>query len=208
MHTYIWYMYSKLINWMFGTYKRCYCCKKYVLVEMFGISNGELNENCRPCNSIRSRVRYQKHKELYQAKGKVRYEHDPKANADRNKSYRFRNPHRVWAGAVKHSHLGHGIEVRTDIDFIHKLALSNPVCNMCGRELNYGQYTKNGKVGANSPTVDRIGNEPYLGEDNIWIICHDCNSTKRTRTFDEFVEYCKYIVEHEKQIRKRLNPQF
>jgi 5-methylcytosine-specific restriction endonuclease McrA len=49
-----------------------------------------------------------------------------------------------------------------------------------------------------SPSLDRIDNSDELNENNIWIICHQCNATKRNRTIDEFYEYCNHIISRRK----------
>lgn len=63
-------------------------------------------------------------------------------------------------------------------------------CKICGRKLNW----QNTKVSKNSPSLDRTNNENFIDITNIQIICHDCNSTKRDRTMEEFIEYCKVVV--------------
>ena len=69
--------------------------------------------------------------------------------------------------------------------------------------LHYGQQafeglkayrTKDGKLQSNSPTLDRIENGKLINKNNIMIVCHTCNATKRNRTMVEFVEYCENVV--------------
>lgn len=61
--------------------------------------------------------------------------------------------------------------------------------------MDYSVGTKDGKIKANSPTVDRVDNARYLDANNVVILCNKCNRTKGDRTFVEFVEFCKMIAD-------------
>ena len=42
--------------------------------------------------------------------------------------------------------------------------------------------------------LSEFSNCRHMTLNNIQIVCHSCNSTKRNRTMVEFIEYCKLIV--------------
>lgn len=84
--------------------------------------------------------------------------------------------------------------VEFDIDWLEMRASETKACEFCGAVLNWPTGRGDGKVNANSPTLERINNEQKLTKKNIRIICHRCNVTKQDRTFKEFVRYCKMIA--------------
>jgi len=45
-----------------------------------------------------------------------------------------------------------------------------------------------------SPTLDRLDNEGVIRNDNILILCYQCNATKRDRTLKEFLDYCRAVT--------------
>jgi len=45
-----------------------------------------------------------------------------------------------------------------------------------------------------SPTLDRLDNEKVIRRDNVLILCYQCNATKRDRTLNEFLDYCRAIT--------------
>lgn len=104
---------------------------------------------------------------------------------------RINNPIREIAQAVIDSHKRKGyIVIITKEELINKINEINK-CAICNKTLSkvYGR----GKIFDDSLSIDRINNEKELRNDNIQVVCHNCNVTKQNRTMEEFVNYCKVI---------------
>lgn len=195
-----------IIQWIFEDVKYCSAGKHFVPISMFGYhkyKDDKLNSNCKTCERARQKQWYRDNKEhrLEQCKG-YRIKNVEACRA-RVKEWSDKNPIQCWAQGVKTSHKRYGIVVNTSIKFLMKLAENTKTCSICGRELDYSRGNKGGKMQPNSPTIDRINNEPSLDENNVWILCSNCNATKNIRPLSDFIEYCKYIVNHEDEIIRR-----
>jgi hypothetical protein len=92
-----------------------------------------------------------------------------------------------------YAHKFRGCEIKVSSEWLAKLALSTQKCGYCDCVLDW-TGPKNGGAKANSPTLDRLNHEQVITEDNLQIICYNCNATKRGRTANEFVEYCDKIA--------------
>lgn len=99
---------------------------------------------------------------------------------------------RVWATRTRSMHRTNGFLVNIELNDLHEMAENIENCPICGCELKW--LSGHGTVRENSPTLDRINNQSEMTIDNVWIICHRCNTTKRNRSMKEFVEYCKCVV--------------
>jgi Zn-finger nucleic acid-binding protein len=108
--------------------------------------------------------------------------------------YCVNHPFRQWASSVKSTHKVRGHEIIITLDEIEKLAIETTHCPICGVKLDYGRITKMGKSQMNSPSLDRKDNEKHLSIHNTWIICKECNTTKGSKTFKEFITYCNEVV--------------
>ncbi len=94
--------------------------------------------------------------------------------------------------ACLHQHRKKGFIVNLTIDEYLLLAKNAKVCPICGCELDWECKRKTTKI---SPSLDRINNEKILNKDNVMFICHQCNTTKGSRSLKEFIEYCKMIAD-------------
>lgn len=94
------------------------------------------------------------------------------------------------------NHRRKGNIINVSINYVMELFKNTTHCNICGVELL--KTIENKIPMETSPSLDRIDNSNELNENNIWIICHQCNATKRNRTIDEFYEYCKLILSRRK----------
>ena len=74
------------------------------------------------------------------------------------------------------------------------MAKSTRCCPICGITLDYS--LKKGKIFMNSPSWDRKYNQNILTQENTWIICYKCNTTKHDRTIQEFISYCKTVIKN------------
>ena len=78
---------------------------------------------------------------------------------------------RKWAStALCNQRIRSGADCGLTIDELILLAPSH--CPCCGTVLKPAGHQKN------SPSVDRLDNTKSYEKDNIWIICHSCNSKK------------------------------
>jgi len=108
------------------------------------------------------------------------------------KEYRERHPHRMWARNTLHDHKRDGCDIQISLDELTAIAEKSTHCPYCGVRMLY--CPKNIPVW-NSPTLDRRDNENVIRADNIDIICLDCNKAKVNWTKEEFVSFCRDIVE-------------
>lgn len=111
--------------------------------------------------------------------------------AEYRKSYRDNNPVLCWCIDTVHSHKTKHTVLFSPKELYEK-AQHTTTCPLCGCKLLYG-YAKKRKLRMNSPSLDRINNDEVLTLTNTMIMCYDCNSTKRARTLDEFINYSRKI---------------
>jgi len=100
-------------------------------------------------------------------------------------------PYNKWAHTRISNKKNIGIKVNFTSDWLTKKAHDTTHCELCDKELVYnaeGSY-------ANFASLDRINNDEVLTEDNSWIVCYQCNTTKSNRTLKEFIEYCTMIAD-------------
>jgi hypothetical protein len=76
---------------------------------------------------------------------------------------------------------------------LYLLASKTELCFICQTRLNW-QLGNKGHMNNKSPTLDRLDNGNVIRSENILILCYQCNATKRDRTLEEFVDYCKEIA--------------
>lgn len=114
--------------------------------------------------------------------------------------YESSHPKRLWCSRTIRSHERNGFVVNITLNELDKYVESKDYCEFCGVKLDYGRKA-DGKIHSNSPALDRRNNEDVINLNNINILCYNCNSTKRTRTMDEFIMYCNMIVEKFKKER-------
>ena len=88
-------------------------------------------------------------------------------------------------------HRGWSTRLAIRIESGRRALCATQECPYCGCEFNWA-----GERGdRDNPTLDRIDNEGEIKPHNIQIICFRCNVTKQDRTHDEFVAYCKRVVD-------------
>lgn len=105
---------------------------------------------------------------------------------------------KMWAhGCISHKKRNKKFNVTLTVEELTIKAENTKECPLCGCKLNYTE--KRRKTTGCSPTIDRINNESIVSNDNIWILCHSCNSTKRNRTLQEFIEYCKKVANYQQK---------
>ncbi len=108
------------------------------------------------------------------------------------KSYYRNHIYKSWTQATLSRHRIYGCVTLISSQELEVIAKNTNVCYICGIKLNWEQG-KNNTTYPDSPTLDRTDNENIISIENVRIVCHSCNSTKRNRTFREFVEYCGMV---------------
>lgn len=117
---------------------------------------------------------------------------DMKDNTEAGRRYREAHKEKVWAAGTLYDHKKKGIVVDITTKELEAIALHVKHCEYCGIEI---VYRNSGGQCEQSATLDRVDNERVIRADNIKIVCNSCNSSKRTRSFREFVLYCKMIAD-------------
>lgn len=96
----------------------------------------------------------------------------------------------TWANSTYSGHKCKGYQLsftRQDILFLYT---QTPKCPICDCELEHG--IKNSHQ--NSPSLDRINNKKgNLTIEDVWIICHRCNTSKQQFTLTEWKEYAEKV---------------
>lgn len=104
---------------------------------------------------------------------------------------------RTWAQRTIYHHRKNKYKVKISVDEIEELAMASPACAICGCNISWDVPDATGPR-HNSPTLDRVDNEPELRADNVAIVCHKCNVTKQDRTMLEFIDYCQLVLKNAK----------
>jgi 5-methylcytosine-specific restriction endonuclease McrA len=154
-------------------------------------NNDGYNGKCKSCRKIQSIGYYKTHAKSSNASTKRYRDSHPEKVKQMADDYKKNHPEKVRAMYALKNHRKKGYKTTVTTAFVESLFINTTHCSLCGREL-FSEYGS-GLTKA-SKSLDRINNETELREDNIWIICYDCNSIKRDKTLVEFIEYCKNIV--------------
>jgi hypothetical protein len=113
--------------------------------------------------------------------------------AAQSHAYLIKTSRRKWASSTICNHRRKKYSVNINLDELTELADTTETCSLCGCKLNWSLGSKDRRSKDNSPSLDRIDNSNIINNNNIQIICHQCNTTKGKRTMEEFINYCKKI---------------
>lgn len=123
------------------------------------------------------------------------YRNNKKEVNERAKQWCLKNRYRFWAIVVRSKHRKRGNEVLITTDQLEEMAKATKFCLLCGKELDWSIYTKSRKPKTNSPSLDRKENGLVLTKENVWILCHKCNTMKQDLPFSQYIEHCKMVVD-------------
>lgn len=176
--------------------KVCSTCK--VEKEAFefykdGGHKGGLSWECKVC-TLKRHKEHRKHPEVKKRMKKASrdfYLKYPERQVASTAKWRKAHPNHYWAMRCVADHRKKGFDVRIGPKVLASIRRETSRCSMCGELMKVG----GGKMTMLSPTLDRIDNGSVITEDTIWIVCHRCNTTKLDRSLDEFVDYCRMIVD-------------
>src|ERR1700733_13277712 len=130
--------------------------------------------SCKKCDYEYSRTYFRNH---------------PKFRPQYEKEYRRKNSRRRWASACLAGYRRRGYRTELTYGELCELAQKTDACYICGTTLDW-QLGNKGHMHNKSPTLDRLDNEKVIRNDNVLILCYQCNATKRDRTLKEFLDYC------------------
>lgn len=148
-------------------------------------------------------------KEAYR-KGYLRYYEENKQeirkrqNAWRNKNPDYRGGNKISSANTKDSWIKYkltslkrsakvrGLEFNLEASDISSLMVSE--CPISNVHLKYKRFTNIGKIGPNSPSVDRIDNSKGYIQGNIQIISAKINRLKGENSIRELLTMCKQLI--------------
>jgi hypothetical protein len=121
-----------------------------------------------------------------------------------------KSPGREWAYSTYQNHIKKGYNIVATIDEIQNIYIQTKTCPMCGCKLE----SRKGKKGSQpcSPSLDDLhhlkGSGQAITIDDLWIICHGCNTHKHTLTFPHLKSYAdkvctkfKHLLTEENQVK-------
>ena len=176
------------------TTKICRLCKVEKSISEFHHSSRHcdgFDSRCKSCKKILSKDYYKNNQlKSNQSTKKYRDSHPEKVK-ELSDNYKKSHPARLKAIYALKNHRQRGDTTLVSTKFVEMLFKNTQVCLICGVEMTagYGRGLTNA-----SKSLDVIDNDTTLREDNVQVICHGCNSTKRDRTMVEFVDYCAMVV--------------
>lgn len=143
------------------------------------------NESFRWKNDENHRIKINLKRKQYQLTHK-------KQIAETGDKWRTNNPTRFWVNSTLQSHRRKGIIINITTDELLNIATKTTNCEICNVVLD---FKRKGKINIkSSPSLDRKNNDNYINKDNILITCYQCNATKGSRTWKEFINYCYNVV--------------
>jgi hypothetical protein len=107
----------------------------------------------------------------------------------------YKNPKMYWCGCILKGHKQQGNIIEPTKENLYNIIKEKEHCYICGNKLNWERNINKKEMTQNPPSLDRKNNENVINKDNILIICRKCNTTKLNRSFEEFILYCKNVVE-------------
>ena len=171
---------------MSNMYKICSKCGESKPISEFSVSRKGVTGNILrgECNTCKNEYQRDFNK------------NNPGKFREYKRTYSQNHPMRIWVHNALKSHRRKGFVVNVTPQFVFDLAIDTPNCKYCGNELDYTTISGKRKFlnRNNVPTIDRIDCGISLDENNVEIICLECNSTKLGRSRQEFYEYCKNVV--------------
>lgn len=173
--------------------KICSKCGEEKLLNCFGkdkYSKDGLTSTCKECR----KKYYRDNKETISRRSKKYREVHKDEYKYRDINWVNTNYSKEWSRLTIKSHINNGYIVNIDREFLINLIDNIEYCPIYG--CKFIKKYRIGRDNMQSPSLDRINNERELNEDNVWIICRKCNSTKLDRTMKEFVEYCGMVSKY------------
>lgn len=161
--------------------KKCKICGEIKPLELFTKRKTNLDGrdcNCKQCHNNKHRQSYISNPSKY------------KTNRDR---WQSENPKKVWCSSTICGHKKKFVVTVTTSE-LYELVKNKTTCDICGCKLDWSRGVKK-HIRLNSPTLDRINNEQILTQQNIQILCSQCNVMKGNRPMNEFIAYCNMVGE-------------
>lgn len=110
----------------------------------------------------------------------------------KTKKYHLKNPQKRWASGTLGKHKKRGFRIQITIEELVSLFEQTTHCIYCDQKMERNKEI----LSSSSPTLDILDPKNKVVDiNNIQIICHSCNSSKRNRTHQELVDWCKIVVQ-------------
>ena len=204
-----------------GLRARCRVCHNKEARESYHNNREKVNARCKKyrldnsekCKATAEKYRQDNREKLKASSNKYYHDNTEKCSAStkkyrqanfgkikaRKKRWRLANPRRWWSKQTLCAHRTKlGCKVVITLDEMHARAEATDYCEHCKCLLDYGPKDRTGGQ-ANSPSLDRkVAGSDILSMDDVWILCHKCNSTKGKRSMDEF---CELAAQHTQNLR-------
>ena len=122
--------------------------------------------------------------------------------------------HKSWKGykdisldfftTIKRNAISRGIEFNIDIEYLYNLWIEqNRTCALSGLELTFGTVTRDKK--RKTASLDRIDSSKGYIPGNVQWVHKDINIMKNNMDENEFLMFCKSIVEHNKSKYEKIS---
>lgn len=111
---------------------------------------------------------------------------------DKRQQYKERNPKKVWAAYAKRDAknraLKKGVPFDITVAYVHSILTDE--CPVFGVKF---QWLGNGKIGPNSPSLDRIDPAKGYVEGNLVIVSSKANNIKSAYTSDDIFKVAEWL---------------
>jgi hypothetical protein len=148
---------------------------------------------CKLCKSINDeQFRYKNKARLTEKYHLNKEKYSRLAVISRNKKYSINC---AKSALRSHSSKGHICEITVEeLTNLYDSTIYCPICKVkLTKEYGHGLLQT-------APSLDRKNNESILTIHNVWVICANCNATKRDRSMKEFVKYCSEVFTNFKEM--------
>lgn len=140
----------------------------------------------------KKKQQYINNRDIIKARSKKRYENKKEEVGKTNYLWYQNNVKRAWCSNTRCQHKKDGYIIEFSTKELYDKIKDIENCEICNNKLDWTRGNKQ-TVKRNSPSLDRKENEVIMKLNNVHVVCHRCNATKRDRNMKEFIEYCKEI---------------
>lgn len=158
--------------------RTCSVCKEKLVLTDFNkdkTCSGGRSHVCKYCYRKRKKIWRNNNLEWYKAK---------------SNRFKKERPHYCWAANTINNHRNNKVVIDFTPKELEAIARNSTTCPYCGKTLN---WEPGRKTSYDSPSLDNVNCQECIGLEDIEIICFECNTTKGSRTREDFLKYCRHI---------------